>query len=73
MRPQYENLTGKRFGSLIVEEPVRCTQTGVLKWQCRCDCGNVVKVIPYSLKKPVGGTRSCGCRRERPGGKAASR
>lgn len=61
MRIPYENLAGRRFGMLTAEEPLRMTATGELVWQCRCDCGTVVKIRPLSLRR--GTTRSCGCYR----------
>ena len=32
-----------------------------LLWECRCDCGAIINVLAYCLKK--GTTRSCGCYR----------
>lgn len=57
------DLTGQRFGRLVVQECVgrRC---GHALWSCLCDCGNVIEVIACDLKK--GHTASCGClQRER--------
>lgn len=31
-------------------------------WECKCDCGNIIKALGYNLKN--GHTRSCGCLRE---------
>ncbi len=52
---RYEDLTGRRFGRLIVLER---TDSHVKKngdkqtaFLCRCDCGNVRKVLAYNLKK----------------------
>lgn len=60
---RYEDLTGRRFGRLIVLERTDShikkngdKQTAFL---CRCDCGNVRKVLAYNLKN--GHTLSCGC------------
>lgn len=57
------DLTGKRFGRLVVlvRCPVEYTKSGnrVFKWKCKCDCGNVVNVIHSNLVK--GATGSCGC------------
>lgn len=60
---RYEDLTGRRFGRLIVLERTDShikkngdKQTAFL---CRCDCGNVRKVLAYNLKN--GHTTSCGC------------
>lgn len=52
-----KDLTGKRFGRLVVEEmiwdshPTRC--------KCRCDCGNECVIINTQLTS--GKTKSCGC------------
>lgn len=54
----YEDLTGRRFGRLLVLEPSRAT--GGLMWLCRCDCGASSSVTYSNLS--CGGTQSCGCR-----------
>ena len=52
------DLTGRRFGRLVVLEYV-----GRIKkhsnWLCRCDCGKE-KTVPYQ-KLIIGETSSCGC------------
>lgn len=62
-----EDLTGKRFGRLIVlkqiEDYVVPSGRHHPQWLCSCDCGKEnVKVLGTSLKN--GHTRSCGCLRE---------
>jgi hypothetical protein len=53
------DLTGKRFGRLVVIEPVpRKPGRKGGKWNCRCDCGTQ-KV--FSGSKLQIGYRSCGC------------
>lgn len=58
------DLTGRRFGRLVVEKRVegyptpRGARTG---WLCRCDCGGEVVVTTNHLTS--GSTRSCGCLR----------
>lgn len=47
------DLSGQRFGRLIVVK-----RYGE-KWECVCDCGNIVYVRPDSLTS--GNTKSCGC------------
>lgn len=56
-----EDLTGKRFGRLVVlrRSEKRCGAS--LKWLCQCDCGNIVDVIGSNLRG--GRTESCGCLR----------
>lgn len=56
-----EDLSGKRFGRLLVVE--RAANTGVTtRWRCKCDCGNECVVTAQNLKR--GHTISCGCYRE---------
>lgn len=53
------DLTGKRFGKLIVLER-SFTKNGRVYWKCQCDCGSTpVNVEGASLKS--GYTNSCGC------------
>lgn len=54
------NLKGKKFGKLTVISQARALNLKeAVKWNCRCDCGNLVKVKTASLNN--GNTRSCGC------------
>lgn len=53
-----QDLTGKRFGRLVVIERVRVSEN-LTKWKCRCDCGNYTYVTTGCLNN--GGTKSCGC------------
>ena len=52
------DLTGKRFGALIVIG-YGGAHKGVSTWWCKCDCGNVSK--PGYLNLRVGRSKSCGC------------
>jgi len=52
-----EDLTGQRFGRLIVLEFAH--NQGGTHWRCLCDCGNKTTVRSNSLKG--GATHSCGC------------
>ena len=55
------NLTGQRFGDLVVLKIVGKTKHRNYRWLCQCDCGNVTVSSAGNLK-----TRhvlSCGCRR----------
>lgn len=59
---QSEDLIGMRFGRLVVTECDSEKYTGTNRhklWNCRCDCGNVVRVSTGNLKS--GHTKSCGC------------
>lgn len=51
----FKDLTGKKFGSLVVQE-----YEGNHIWKCLCDCGNYTSVHRYSLIS--GKTKSCGCK-----------
>ena len=53
------DLTGQRFGRLVVVERAGSTQRGQATWLCRCDCGNETAVVANSLRR--GNTNSCGC------------
>lgn len=53
------DLTGQRFGKLVViKEDLNKKGHGV-QWVCQCDCGNVKTIAAGNLKS--GGTKSCGC------------
>ena len=55
----FNDLTGKRFGRLLVIERAGHNKHGQILWLCKCDCGKVTKVISGSLTD--GRTTSCGC------------
>ena len=61
---QVVNLVGKRFGNLVVLERtdnyVSPNGVTLVRWRCRCDCGNEVVAIGSNLK--WGYTHHCGCR-----------
>ena len=52
------DLTGQRFGRLVVEafDSIRKRTSA---WRCRCDCGAETVAMAYHLKR--GTTTSCGC------------
>lgn len=54
-----KDLTGKRFGKLVVQ--LRVNGTNPIKWECLCDCGYPATVRGGNLKS--GRTKSCGCLR----------
>lgn len=58
--PSKIDLTGKRFGKLIVVyETTNRSGSGSLLWLCKCDCGGTKEIISASLRS--GATTSCGC------------
>lgn len=54
-----KDLTGMRFGRLVVVELIGKTANGKYQWKCKCDCGNYTIVKGNSLT--TGHTKSCGC------------
>jgi hypothetical protein len=60
------DLTGERYGRLLVQRRVGRNKHGAWMWECLCDCGNISVVIAGSLRQGL--TQSCGCLvRERAG------
>lgn len=61
MASSHKNLSGSRFGRLLVldEQSTRAKDNSDWVWSCVCNCGGNVRVRAKSLKK--GTTRSCGC------------
>ena len=54
-----KDLTGLRFGRLLVKSRVPKLGRGIQQWNCLCDCGNQVVAIGRNLYTGV--KRSCGC------------
>jgi hypothetical protein len=54
-----KDLTGKRFGRLVVIGGFTGGKLG--KWLCKCDCGNTREIYRGSLVS--GDSKSCGCLR----------
>ena len=50
------DLTGQRFGRLTALNYV-----GNGKWECKCDCGNIIQVFKGTLLRDNGTIKSCGC------------
>jgi len=57
----FEDLTGRRFGRLVVIDFVGKNEDGLTIWRCRCDCGK--EVVAYRANLVRGFTKSCGCLR----------
>ena len=57
--PVYKNLTGKRFGHLIVLDSTEQRQNGYRMWRCICDCGREILVSTKKLQR--GTVTDCGC------------
>ena len=52
------NLTGQRFGRLVVQRQAENAKSGGIRWECLCDCGNQATVFRSALGRH---TNSCGC------------
>lgn len=57
----FVDLTGKRFGRLVVISREKNNKRGKALWKCKCDCGNETIVLASRLRN--GKTKSCGCLR----------
>ncbi len=57
-QPLRLDLTGQRFGSLVVEEYAG-QQDNHQYWRCKCDCGKQTLALQKNLLN--GHTKSCGC------------
>lgn len=53
------DLTGQRFGRLVVIKKGKKDNAQHQFWQCKCDCGNIVEINGDNLRREV--TKSCGC------------
>lgn len=56
------DLTGQRFGKLVVFSLEGKNSRNLALWRCKCDCGNIVIVSGANLRS--GNSTSCGCRRK---------
>jgi hypothetical protein len=59
----FHDLTGQRFGRLLVieraEDKIQTNGRHRTRWKCQCDCGNITYVLSEHLV--TGDTQSCGC------------
>jgi hypothetical protein len=53
------DLTGQRFGRLVVSGQDGKTRSGGYAWACVCDCGNRKTVSSSNLRRSL--IKSCGC------------
>lgn len=60
--PAALDLTGHKYNRLTVIRQLPTEKYGVLRWLCRCDCGNTVETITSYLRHNE--VKSCGCLRE---------
>ncbi len=59
MSGKAENMTGKRYGKLIVLRRAEKIEGKRVQWVCQCECGNTFVAQSRYLKS--GQTKSCGC------------
>jgi len=57
--PKFNDLTGKRFGRLVVGKHIGRTRAKKQLWECTCDCGATHNADSGSLV--WGSVTSCGC------------
>jgi hypothetical protein len=53
------DLTGQRFGRLVVVEMSGSDRNGRALWRCLCDCGK--ETVCYGKNLRAGRSQSCGC------------
>lgn len=58
-RQALHNLTGQRFGKLVVVGEGKPAANRLSTWKCLCDCGRETTVRGDALKR--GRSKSCGC------------
>lgn len=56
---RFIDLTGQRFGRLVVLSKVKHDSDAKIWWYCRCDCGVEKDILGRNLRD--GYTKSCGC------------
>lgn len=63
--PRFKDLTGQRFGRLVVLRYIGYVIDGKgyrkSLWECECDCETIDIYRTSSLTRNKGGTNSCGC------------
>jgi hypothetical protein len=52
------DITGLRSGKLVALEPTKEKSNWGIFWKCRCDCGNLVKIVASDIKTKS--RKSCG-------------
>lgn len=60
-RPGFKNLTGLKFGRLLIQSYKGISKNRKPLWDCLCDCGITKTILGPSLIN--GNTSSCGCLR----------
>lgn len=65
--PKVVDLTGLRFGKLLVLTKLSHSRGGSVLWHCHCDCGNEFQASTRHLNRLNHNVRSCGCDQHRSG------
>lgn len=68
---KFIDLTGQKYGRLLVIDRAGLDKHGKITWLCRCECGKVTTISGNSLR--TGNTKTCGCSRGKPHDAADSR
>ena len=53
------DMTGRKYGRLLIVSRAKNNKYGNAFWNCICDCGNKVVARGSSIRS--GHTKSCGC------------
>jgi len=53
------DLTGRKFGRLLVQKRLESDKAGHARWNCLCECGNSKTVLATNIIRGI--TQSCGC------------
>ena len=67
---KFFDLTGRRFGMLVVSKKEKKTKWGEIEWLCRCDCGEFIVITGKRLTS--GKADHCGCLRKERAKKAST-
>jgi hypothetical protein len=59
---KFIDLTGQKFGKLLVIRRMENNKRGEAEWECLCDCGKICITVCSRLRNK--NTRSCGCTRK---------
>jgi hypothetical protein len=66
--PIFKDISGERFGMLVVIGVYGKTKDKKYLWECLCDCGNIKNIRGANLTRESEPTRSCGCLVPHPSG-----
>ena len=58
-KSKFIDITGDKYGRLVVLGPKGRNENGYVLWECLCDCGNKITTTSNLLRE--GNTKSCGC------------